>query len=591
MANFLDKFLITTASGKRHKKDLSCEHITTGDFMRLGTAYYHNMVPNEKLVVDFRAFSRLASMPVPTFGRANMNMRCFFVPFRTVDHAWNDFITDSVHVYADDTPAIPARTRGIQMNTLVNAINDYCVDGSSSDYDFVTVYQSAINYRKFTPFARDIYKNLLSLGYAFSFNLNGSDASTVLSALPLLAMMKVYVDWYWPSAYVGDPDYNSIVSILQRDTAGDLITKAELQTMFSWLRRVNYDSDYFVSAFDNPTGPTNGVSSTVTVKDPSSLSGSPSVISQESDDGDFGIRANTPFMGPNTITQYGIMALHRLTDYMKRHQLAGARALDRYLARFGVNLAPEKLNRSIYLGNHKIPLMTGDVFGTSDTLQTVSGQTTGSPLGSYAGKGYLVGKDGHFEYETNEYGIFFILFSIIPEVGYFQGIDRHNMHLTRLDFFTPEFDAMGTRAISSGELLLPINPTQAAWKDTLQTVFGYTPQYSEYKVGRDWLTGDYRCRTLSVAGETSNAWHLFRDVRGIEVQPIVHSRAFGQGGVDDDQYDRIFYNVRNTVDHFFLHFFFGVTSTAPMKPLYDTYDFEDEDNAKRVLDVNGVKMN
>lgn len=587
MAKFLDKFLISTGMTSRRKNDLSCEHITTSDFMRLGVSYYHNMVPNEKLDVNFRAFSRLASMPVPTFGRANMNIRCFFVPFRTIMPSWNDFITDAIHVFSNGTASLPSRVRSVSNLTLVDVLNAYAVDGSADDYDFVHVTSDGNNYRKFTQFSRDIYKLLVSLGYAINWNVSGDDAGVYLSALPILSLLKVYADWYWPSAYVGDPDYDQIQGILSRDVENDVLTTAELQLSLSWLQRVCYDSDYFVSAFDNPTGPVSSVSSSVSISDPSSGTG----VSV----GDSSlISATTPHINSSstsvrTLTQFGIESLKKLTLYMRRHQLAGARALDRYLARFGVTLSSDKMMRSVYLGNHQIPLMTGDVMATANTFDADTQK--GSPIGSYAGKGFLVGKDGHFSFETDEYGLFIILHSIVPEVGYYQGIDRHNLHTTRLDFFTPEFDAMGTRAISSAELLCPDNPTGNNWRSNFASVFGYTPQYSEYKIGRDWLSGDYRVRSLSVAGDTSNSWHLFRDVRGNEVAPLVHSRGFVQGGVDDDQYDRIFYNTRNNIDHFYLHFFFGVTSFAPMRPLYDTLDFDDEDGAKKVLDVNGVKMN
>lgn len=602
MAKFLDKFKVRTAwEGRKHTKDLSCEHITTTDFMKLAPVYYHNMIPKETLKVDFRAFSRLASMPVPTFGRANMNIRCFFVPFRVVMPAWNDFITDAVHSFNGSGSAIPSSVRKVSNISILSALtySGASTSGTSTDFDFKTINTTTntTSYYKFTGYGRHHYKVLLSLGYAPNFVTSNND-SFYFNALPLLAAAKVFLDWYWPSAYVGDPNYQVYNNILCRDANGDTLSGTEVYQLLSLFDSVSYDSDYFVSAFDNPNGPTSGLSSNVNIVDPSYSSSNPPFTTVAS-----GTNLGTPFVNEfgsydtdtgqvsSNFTQYSIEALHRLTDYMKRHQLAGARAIDRYLARFGLTLSSEKTNRSVYLGSHQVPLMTGDVMSTSDTLTS----SNGSRIGDYAGKGFLVGKDGHFEYQTDEYGLFLICSSVVPEVGYFSGVDRHNMHLTRLDFATPEFDGMGTRAIAKAELFLGTNP-DVKQKDAQEQVFGFTPQYAEYKVGRDFLTGDFRIRTLSASGDTSNAWHLFREVDGIVASgngydDLVHNRDFVLGLFDRTQYNRIFYNTNNTADHFYVHYFFGVTSSANLLPLYDDYDFHNDEGKERVLDVNGVKMN
>ncbi len=590
MANFLDKFKITTATTRKHMKDLSCEHITSGDFMQFAPAYYHNMIPGEKLTIDFRAFSRLAPMPVPTFGRAHMNMRAFFVPFRIVFPAWNDFITDAIHPYPSGDSAVPVSTRIVTNQALLQLLRPYTTVTTSDVFDMeVTISANNMEKWVFDRTGRIFFKLLTSLGYAL--NPSFLDA-TSFNALPILCLCKVFMDWYYPSAYVGDPDYVALQKIIETDQVRVELDSTEVKKIFQFFFAVNYDSDYFVSAFDNPSGPSTGVSNSFNIVD-TSVSVNPTTVINRSFSNTQGSSNGTPTLVgtgssstssyPTNLSQYALDALKRLTSYLKRHQLAGARSLDRYLARFGVQLSADKLQRSLYLGSHTIPLMTGDVMATSNTLAT-----GGDPLGSYSGKGFLVGKDGHFEFETDEFGLFFITYSIIPEIGYYQGIDRHNLHVTKLDFFTPEFDGMGTRAISSAELFVPqTDGSTASGHDWFGSVFGYTPQYSEYKVGRDIVSGDYRVPHLSAAGQTSHAWHLMRGFD--EDQPIVHSKDFVRGY--GPQYDRIFYNSTTDADHFFIHFFFGVKSYAPLKPLYDDYDWENEEGQSRILDVNGVKMN
>lgn len=583
MANFLDKFKISTAwEGRSHTKDLSCEHITTSNFMRLQPVYYHHFVPKEKLTVDFRAFSRLASMPVPTFGRANLNIRAFFVPYRVVFPAWNDFITDAIHHFTD-VNEIPSTVPYFTNDTLVTLFRQGGISTEITDpsvtADFVITYEHDSPTRwKFTAHGRHIFKVLESLGYKCCFH---QGENSPYSALPLLAYAKVYADWYYPSAYVGSPLYLGICKHFIDNISTKQFDAGELREILDWVFAVNYDSDYFVSAFDEPVGPNNGVASSFQIPDVTCNENS----QVRSDSVEEYYKSNSPFYegSSSTISQYAIEALHRLTDYMKRHQLAGARALDRYLARFGVQLSAEKLNRSIYLGSHKIPLMTGDVMSTSDTMGS-----DGAHIGDYAGKGFLVGDDGHFEYQSDEYGLFLICASIVPEVGYYQGLDRHVLNTTRLSFFTPEFDGMGTRAISKNEAYLSLGGSPDDVRN-MSEIFGYTPQYSEYKCGRDWLTGDYRILSLNRVGDTAQAWHLFRDLSS-KPSPV-HSQSFVSGFDDRNQFNRIFNNTADTADHFYLHYFFGVKSTAKMLPLYDEYDFHNDEGSERVLDVNGVKMN
>ena len=98
MASFLDRFKIKTAMDDHSKLDLSCDHISTANFMQFNVAYSKELVPTEKIDIKMETFTRLLPMPVPTFGRARVNNRAFFVPYRTIFPGWNDFITDTVHV-------------------------------------------------------------------------------------------------------------------------------------------------------------------------------------------------------------------------------------------------------------------------------------------------------------------------------------------------------------------------------------------------------------------------------------------------------------------------------------------------------------
>ena len=643
MASYLDKFSVPTAVDESSKLDLSCQHITTADWMQLNPIYAKEMVPNEKLAVNTQTFTRMAPMPVPTFGRANVHERAFFVPYRTVWKGWTDFITDTVHVAGDQTSAIASEVPTFTMSQLVQA---FLTKGSAQlwqeckhfdattitglpldNYDIVApigwiaanmagqgnydgVAPSATNgfAFKLNAVGRQALKALNSLGYQLVCSNDAEWKTYKMSALPLMSFFKVYIDWYFPSAYYGDTYRTLIEGILGRDASTPFsLTAQQLATIFTLISYVNYDSDYFVSAFDAPDGPNLGQSSSVDIIDITNGSRTDQelrrVISRPND-GNWWL-ANTPLITDGTstsnqstissISQYVLTSLKKLTDYMKRHQLVGARAMDRYLARFGKNLTAEKLNRSLYIGAKSFPLQFGDVMSQADT--------EGANLGSYAGKGLGYGENT-FGYETDEYGLFIITCSLVPTIGYYQGIDRNVMHLSRLDYWTPEFDQLGNQAIGSAELYVPSKPTDAVNGSTgadtavlsgLSTsIFGYAPRYAEYKCGRDRLTGDFKLARFNQAGDTSNSWHLFREFDGdIDFSDaaanIKHSLAFVQG-YDSTQFNRIFYNTTDSNDHFYMIHNFDVASYSNMAKLYDTYEFDDK--GKQITEeVNGVKVN
>ncbi len=84
MASYLDKAQVNTAITDNTKLDLGHQSITTSDFYQMSVATIHELVPGSKIDVNMESFARLNPLPVPTFGRAAMRNRAFFVPFRTL---------------------------------------------------------------------------------------------------------------------------------------------------------------------------------------------------------------------------------------------------------------------------------------------------------------------------------------------------------------------------------------------------------------------------------------------------------------------------------------------------------------------------
>lgn len=650
MASYLDKTQLNTAITENTKLDLGHQHITTADFMQNNVCYIHEMVPGEKIDVNMESFARLNPLPVPTFGRASMRNRAYFVPFRTIYRGWNDFITDAPHVWSDSKmnsallSTVPTINNSVLANMFIQNVapdiqsigdNDlmYSVGAPPLFDPHIGAYDlyDGQYFLCFTQKGRQYLKVLESLGYKISWDVSNT---TVYSALPLLALGKLACDWYYPQPYTGTAEYNAVLRLCNADTGTITLADSDVMAILDIAAYVQYSSDYFVSAFDVPNQPVASAhsdfklvnidtigqiygSSNYSIIQQNGVSNRTANATSSGDAVDRYGQMDAPFItmyvnggSSNTavtggISEYLLHSLHALTDYMKRHQLAGSRAFDRYLARFGKALPAEKMNRSNYLGAAMQDIQIGDIMSTADT--------SGANLGAFAGKGMTYG-NGHFEFSTDEFGYFIILSSIVPASGYFQGIDRQVMRLNKLQFWTPEMDSLGNQPITADELYVSQNPTVTGSnqfnKDAHNQCFGWTPRYADYKVAHDSLTGNFRIPSLngtngnlaSIGFNAADSWHLMRTfddadfvgANGMDAGKVVHSLNFMRS-TDWSQYKRIFYaasdvNPEQLPDNFTVIHNFEIAAYAPMKPLYDTYEFEDK-GKKVTLDVNGVKMN
>lgn len=599
MANLLNKFRVKTAVGRKTPLDLSCDHITSMNFMSAQPIYKRQLVPGDHISVNCESLAYLDPVLKPVFGRATLNLRAFFVPFRTVYKIWNDFITDTV-ANTGLGSGVPQSVPSFAAHELIALLkgNTYSAITTTpqNGYDFYYDNNGTPVYYILTKKGRDFRKILQSLGYQIPVcGVDSHNEQMFLysfNALPLLAYTKVWFDWYIPSQYVGaSNDFNDIAQILNSDGAA-LLTSSELNKISNFLDYVCYDADYFVNAFDRPVGPnSNNQYSTISIRDLTDNATNYSVVDNSQQNGTpniVGVSGGGSTTYPVRLTQYMLDALKSLNDFMKRHQLAGARALDRYLARYGKQLSSEKLNRSNYIGSVRVPIQFGAVDSNS--------ATSDASLGDYAGKGRLFMDNPYqFDFSTDEYGEFIIVGSVVPSVGYVQGIDRECLATSKFDFWLPEYDSIGNEAVSSSELYVPHSPQFQGYYNIVKQVFGFVPRYASYKIPYDRVTGD-----MSLPTQLENsAWHtmrMFDDASfNNNVTHVTHKKDFVVGS-DSNIYNRIFYANEGDAgkyDHIKVLHRFHVQLETQMHSLYDTYDFKDDDyhHEDVIVEGNGTKAN
>lgn len=563
MAYFNPKINIPTAIDSRNSFDLSCDHVTTMNFMESRVTYCKEVMPGETTHINVESFTRLSPLVVPTFGRMSIIHRAFFVPFRTVFNQWNAFITRSFYNGVAVTRVPYVYNSTIDSLLIMNQLSETVTSGA---FDFA---DSNGNKHKFTVKGRNIYNLLVSLGYRGMFT---ADYQTKCSLLPLLCYAKAMRDWIFNENF-NQTAVNHIDYFIEHPDQLSSLTNFYEFLNYLYTGVSYYEQDYFTSSTVNPNGP-NGtlVSSTLTVPNNNSTAKSVTVDSSKND-------AVIQLNSGGFLNQFALDTLKHVADYLKRHQLVGSKIIDRYLTQFGIKLDNNSINRSTYLGKSVCPIQIGDVMSTADT--------DGSVLGNYAGRGLGYDKTGSFDIsDIKEFGMVIVISQIVPKIGYVQGINRNILHLEPNDFFTPEFDGQGYQAIAKPELFVSKNgSTNESYLSN--EIFGFTPHYAEYKSSKDMLTGNYLFDSVNV-GEDS--WYLFRKFVDGDVASGLLSEInenFVSAVSDRSRYMRIFNGGSELgIDPFRCIFHFEVKSSLPCSKLFDNYEWHDR--GKQVSEtVNG----
>lgn len=620
MATKLDYSKMPIASPRnKTRHDLSHRHLTTSAFCEMLPTLVSEIVPNTSVNFKVSPFVRLLPMPSPAYTSIKVSNRQFFVPMRTIFPKWNEFITDSANVSGSQPKVKTIRDYDLAYMffyhaELVDTKNkiEFPVGVDQINADIVVAPNSTFNPNNanpvgynFTPFGARVMKFFNSCGYVFGFSYVGKETggggvpesgTTTFSFLPFMAAVKVYIDYYHPAQFMNNrvvADFNTFVNSSKEPAV--YLTESGID-LFKELRSLTYDHDYYTSAWQQPNSPSRGDFSTISlnVVQPQLTTAQSSFQKVESNINPTGGQAaGTPILitssgeggAPPQLTDYGLRVLKKLTDYMARNQFVGSRAVDRYLARYGVRLDFSKFNRVQFIDSNEFTINIGDVTSTADTAQ--------ASLGSYAGKGVGFNEGQNISFETDEFGYYINITTIMPRVAYFQQYDRMTRHINRFDFWTPEFDGLGTQAIPCSELFSG-NPLGCYHENgsTPTKIFGWQPRYAEYKMSKDIVTGQFVRGSLPEFDSWATTRNMLRAnlLLPYQYQDNPIDETFVKTD-DFQQFNKIFYSMDDD-DKFLIALDFEMIVHAPFKDLYDVHEYNDEHQGEeRSLPISGTTLN
>lgn len=555
-----DVLHVKSAVKARNKFDLSRTHLTTMDFGQIVPLFVEETVPGDKFSVKGDYFSRMAPLVKPTYGKFSFKTVSAFVPYHQI-------AVDSDAWLAGKTTweGVTPIQRCFTVECLWQFIFYVCTSaGSSSSFDVAYTNSSGnVAYRKFTNAGRYYVKILNALGYTIPQGIDEqtghswqTDKLTKLSALPLLAFFKLYNDYMSQSqrfntsalsGFLYNVKYNKSTGSAGYNASTGLLAYQGLKLMFENLF-LNYENDYFTSAWQHPNNPLNTNEGINMIPVPSqSIAGV--YMDNDMKDNNLVIPGSTQILG-----QRALDFLKDFDDWVRRNNYSGSRAVQQVYSRFGIKTDDYRSHYANIIKTESMPVQVGDVTATADT--------TNAPLGDYAGKGIMSGSNA-LDIQVSDYGLLLVLgyFTVTPMMSF--GYDRRVLRTTPLDYYNPEFDGVGADPISLGEIWASPIVDVSTDSTSDNSVFGYTERYNSYRYGRDVITGEFR--DYRPNGDM-NTWHTGRNLADIRKSGYLVAQASAVNTLPqaDSEYNRIFSVTSGTVDHFYMTARFEVDAIRPM---------------------------
>lgn len=279
----------------------------------------------------------------------------------------------------------------------------------------------------------------------------------------------------------------------------------------------------------------------------------------------------------------------RLLRFVNKNSVIGRQVSELLRARYGVSDIHNALHEQVErIGASKTPINISAIYNNTD-----SGSM---PLGSYAGLG-VSGQNGaisrKFTFETKEFGVLITLSSVVPKMGYFQGMFRENSDgvVDNTEFYTPEFDAIAWQSVRYNELIADRQfitnfHTNEHTPDasTDLGIFGYNPTYQHYKCSFNRVLGDISLPSMqdSMLPYTLDRFFKNKELNnyptpqlGVPDLPPNDPMYFRAGTRGET--NRIFSDMSPTEDHVIMQIFFDVKMRAPMKSIANSYDTIDDE--------------
>lgn len=176
------------------------------------------------------------------------------------------------------------------------------------------------------------------------------------------------------------------------------------------------------------------------------------------------------------------------------------------LAHFGVSVPHDVKHEISVLGSDTFKLSINELVSTAATEQ--------ASLGEYFGKGLAGKKTKRIKFTAPCHGVLMTIFSAVPHYDYIVDFQKKHLIQNRLNFFQPEYDALGMQPLYRYEVcgISPLLTTQQTTdmvnKDWSFDIQGWQYRYEEFK--RNFNRATVAFQSSAAEPNVLAAWALTR---------------------------------------------------------------------------------
>lgn len=227
----------------------------------------------------------------------------------------------------------------------------------------------------------------------------------------------------------------------------------------------------------------------------------------------------------------------------ERDARTGTRYKEILKGAWGVTSPDARLDRSEYIGGHRMPINVNQVIQTSSTDST-------SPQGNTGAYSMTTLSRNMCTYSATEHGYVLGLAAIRVDHSYQQGLSRLWTRNTRFSYYDPMLANLGEQAVLNQEIYAQGKPQD-------EEVFGYQEAWADYRYRTNMITSEMR----STYAQTLDAWH-YADKYG--ALPTLSSSWIKEG---TENIDRTLAVQSSNSHQFICNFYYEQAWTRPM-PIY-----------------------
>lgn len=233
----------------------------------------------------------------------------------------------------------------------------------------------------------------------------------------------------------------------------------------------------------------------------------------------------------------------------ERDARTGTRYKEILKGAWGVTSPDARLDRSEYIGGHRMPINVNQVIQTSSTDST-------SPQGNTGAYSMTTLSRNMCTYSATEHGYVLGLAAIRVDHSYQQGLSRLWTRNTRFSYYDPMLANLGEQAVLNQEIYAQGKPQD-------EEVFGYQEAWADYRYRTNMVTSEMR----STYAQTLDAWHYADKYSAL---PTLSSSWIKEG---TENIDRTLAVQSSNSHQFICNFYYEQAWTRPM-PIYSVPGIE-----------------